>query len=100
MEALHTPGRIWPSMSLRPSRIHRAPKVRTAAWAGALVLASCALLAVVLIAGKAMIGDVVSQELASGASLQHSFIPPAVRAEDDFYQQKLNAKAEELPAQF
>lgn len=71
-------------------------------WSGGTLAACAVVFMLVLGPGKSMFRDAVSMELASGNTglLQQAWTTGGTGAEDPFYTQKVNANAEELPAQF
>ena len=102
MNALHSPIRSTP-LAWHRARIQHRGKKHALLWTAGLVFASAALLALSFLAVIAIFDQGVASQLASprAASMQLAPMPlagPEMR--DDFYQQKLDARADDLPAQF
>lgn len=71
----------------RRFRVHQAWVVHPLLWASGVLAGAAVIFTVVLVAGKLLLQDAVALEIA----------PPEP---DPFYQQKRDARVEELPAQF
>lgn len=100
MTTLHFPH--WPgSSSPWQDRIQPVKIKQVLLWSGG-TLATCAVVFMLVLGpGKAMFRDAVSMELAPGSTgLLQSWAAGGTGAEDPFYKQKVDAKTEELPAQF
>jgi hypothetical protein len=100
MNAIHSPARLWPAAWSRASKPQPRRRVARKRTAG-LVFASAILLAVLSIALIALFDRGVSAQLApAGASQPGSTTLLPEQGHDEFYRQKLEAGASELPAQF
>lgn len=101
MTTLHFPH--WAKSAKSVSDRVRPVEVREVLlWAGA-ALGTCAVVFMLVLGpGKAMFREAVSLELApsSNGMLLQGWTASAAAIEDSFHQKKLDAKAEELPAQF
>ena len=101
MTTLHFPH--WAgSSSPWQDRIQPVQLKQALLWSGG-TLATCAVVFMLVLGpGKAMFREAVSMELAPGSTglLQQAWTAGGTGAEDPFYKQKVDAKAEELPAQF
>jgi hypothetical protein len=70
-------------------------------WAGAFILASATLGTFLLLAGQGLASDAAALQLAPGQPVTlQAWLAAAPPGDDPFYQQKLDAKSEQLPAQF
>jgi hypothetical protein len=100
MNTLHFPSSSTSGASPR-GRI-RARQLRYAVlWVGVSILAAATLGTFLLLAGQAMFSDAVALQLSPGNQVTlQSWNAAAPPGDDLFYLQKLNAKTEELPAQF
>lgn len=101
MYTVHSPG--WAGSASRSRHPIRPVQTRhLLLWAGGALLACVVAFMLALLFGKVMFHDAVALELAPGSSvpLQQASASSGPAAQDPFYQQKLDAKAEELPAQF
>lgn len=100
MTTLHFPH--WAgSTSSWKDRIQPIEMKQLLIWLG-VTLATCAVVFMLVLGpGKAMFREAVSMELAPGSTgLLQAWATGGTGAEDSFYKQKVDAKAEELPAQF
>ena len=100
MNTLHFPS--WSPSSASPRGRIRARQLRYAVlWVGASTLAAATLGTFLMLAGQAVFSDAVALQPSTGhpVTLQ-SWIAASPPGDDLFYPQKLNAKTEELPAQF
>ena len=101
MTTRHFPRRAGSSKPL-PDRVRPVEVTQLLLWASVALVTCAAVFILVLGPGKAMFREAVSLELAPGSTgmLQQALAPAGSSMEDPFYQKKLDAKADELPAQF
>lgn len=100
MTTLHFPS--WSPSGESPRGRIRARQLRYAVlWVGASILAAATLGTFLLLAGQALFSDVAARQLAPGQPVtMQAWLAATPPGDDLFYLQKLNAKPEELPAQF
>lgn len=100
MSTLHFPR--WAASSTpRQGRMQPSKVKQALMWSG-VTLATCAVVSMLVVGpGQAMFREAVSMEMAPGSTgLLQSLAGNGTGAEESFYKQKVDAKAEELPAQF
>jgi hypothetical protein len=101
MSTIDSPSGLWPASWGRGRLAGRRNK-RAVAWTAGVVFASAVVLAIVFLGIIAVFNDGVASQLAEtrGASMNLAPGTAASATRDEFHQQKVDAKIEELPAQF
>ena len=101
MTTRHFPRRAGSSKPL-PDRVRPVEVTQVLLWASVALVTCAAVFILVLGPGRAMFREAVALELAPGSTgmLQQALAAGGSSMDDPFYQKKLDAKAEELPAQF
>lgn len=100
MNTLHFPHWAVASGSrqdwMQPARVKRVLM-----WSGVALATGAVIFMLVLGPGKAMFREAVSMEMEPGSTgLLQTWAGNGTGADDSFYKQKVDAKVEELPAQF